>query len=222
MKKSIFLSITGILFFVQHGYCQKIRTLFYDDILYGKVKQVVAFNYLPGTMVVELADTTWYDENGNTLENHRKTMHGTLFKEKYIISNGAAGKKMEIIGSEHDQNLSAKFDAKGNLAEFDSYIKNGGLNFKSIYQYDERNNLTSYRYLDRDGNVKRKRTYKYDNDDRLIAVDNFGQNGNLEYHADYEYFGVDKARNWTKRVEHTKLQAGQSEDRNVVRQITYY
>jgi len=222
MKKSLCLSITLILFFVQQGQGQKIRTLFYDDILFGKVKQVVALNYLPGTMVVELTDTTWYDEKGNTVENHRKTMHGTLFKEKYIRTYDAAGEKMEIIGNENDQNLGGKFDAKGNLVEYYSYFKNGSLNFKSIYQYDERNNLTTYQYLDNNNRVKQKRTYKYDNDDKLISLDNFGQNGNLEYHVEYEYSGLDKAGNWTKRIGHSKLQTGKFESRTILRQITYY
>lgn len=222
MKKAVY--ITGLLssLFIQPGYSQKIRTLFYDDILYGKVKQVSEAYYLSGTMGVELTDTTWYDDKGNTLENHRRTRHGTLFKEKYTISNEASGKKMQIIGSEHDQNLSAKFDAKGNLAEYYSHFKNGSLNFKSLYDYDQKNNLVVFRNFDKNNILTQKRTYNYDNDDQLIALDNWGENGKLEYHTDFQYLGVDKTGNWTKRIGRNKLQSGKTEELTIIRQITYY
>ncbi len=221
MKKSIPISIIITLFFIQQGNCQKIRTLFYDDILYGQVKQVITINYLPGTMIAELTDTTFYDQNGITLEDDIKTMHGTHIKDKYTFSNLASGKTMQITG-ERDQNLSGKFDAKGNLAEYDSYLKNSTFYFKSLYEYDERNNLISFRYFDQHNSVTQKRTYKYDSNDRLISLENWEPNLAFQYHADFEYLGIDKAGNWTKRIGHTKLKTGKSEDRVVVRQITYY
>ncbi|MCO5947314.1 hypothetical protein [Mucilaginibacter flavidus] len=211
-----------MLLLAHTGYCQKIRTLFYDDVLYGKVKQVIALNYIPGTTIVEVTDTTWYDENGNTTENHRKTMRGTLFKERYINSSDAHGKKMEIIGSERDQVLSTKFNENGILAEYSSHFKNGSLNFRSTYKYDDKNNMVEYISFDKSNILTQKRTYKYDGNDRLISLDIWAQSGNLLFHTDFDYSGVDKIGNWTRRIGHRKSPNGKPEDVTIVRQIEYY
>lgn len=216
MKNTTYLALLIVVLFASRAHAQKMRTLFYDELLYGKVKQTIDINYLPGTMIPELTDTTWYDEAGNTIENHRKSMRGSLFIEKYVTSNGPQGKKMEIISHQKDQEFAVKFDAAGNLTEHTSHFKNGYLNFRTTYKYDDRNNLIEFSSF----NVKR--TIKYDGNDRRIAVDVWTTAGTLDTHTDYEYAGIDKAGNWTKRIGHSKKQSGKTEDIIVTRKITYY
>jgi len=214
MKKAIYFSLVIIPLFNLQG--QTLRTLFYDELLHGKVKQTIDVNYLPGTMIPELTDTTWYDEAGNTTENHRKTMRGTLFKEKYVTSNGPQGKRMEIISQQKDQEFTAKFDDLGNLTEYTSRFKDGRLNFRTTYKYDVRNNLIEFTSF----NVRR--TIRYDSNDRRIAVDIWTLAGVLDSHTEFEYSGIDKAGNWTKRTGHEKKRSGKTEDIVVIRKITYY
>ena len=194
MKKLVYLTLLP-LFINQIAYAQKIRTLYYDEVLYGKVKQVSQIYYLPGTYQIELNDTTWYDESGNTLEDHRWTMHGAFFKEKYINTNDTSGRKMEIIFNKKDQDLRVKFDSKGNLIEVDNYFKNGAMNFKSFYEYDEKNNLLSYRNINKNSSYNLKRTYKYDKEDTLIEEDTWDGNNKLKFHTDFQYKSNDKASN---------------------------
>jgi hypothetical protein len=222
MKKLVYLTLLP-LFLTQIAHAQKTRTLFYDDILYGKVKQISEIEYYPKSTGIELKDTTWYDEKGNTLENHRRTKHGTLFKEKYITTSDASGRKMEIIGSEKDQNLSAKLDSRGNLIEFNSDFKSGGVNFRSVYEYDKRNDLLSFSSFDKNNSLTLKKTYKYDKKNNLIEADYWREDGKLDYQTTFEYTGIDKTGNWTKRISHKKLPTGQIVDDLIIeRQITYY
>jgi hypothetical protein len=223
MKKVIYLSIGIMLLFVQTSYGQKIRTLFYDDVLYGKVKQVSEFEHLSGTNMSG-TDTTWYDKQGNTVERRGKNNKEKRIIEKYIITTDPSGKKLEIDNSEHSQTLSGIFGANGCLAEYSSHSKlNGGLFFKIVYEYDQANNLVSSRRFRWNDILEERRAYKYDQNNRLIAMDVWGEDRTREYHTDYEYVAFDKAGNWTKLLRHVKLQADMGTNEGVIeRQITYY
>jgi len=223
MKKVIYLSIGIILFLVHTGFGQKIRTLFYDDILYGKVKQVVERHYTPGAIGVEFTDTTIYDEKGNTLETRRRTRHGSYTKDRYIDKSDADEKKMEIVGNEKDQDLGLKFNSKGNLDEYYSHFKNGQPNFKSTYKYDNKNNLVEFQYFDKNGKLTVKRTYKYNSDDLLMEEENWDADPQYRYHVDVKYTSFDKMGNWTNRVSNKKLTSGAAVSiSTILREVFYY
>jgi hypothetical protein len=223
MKEALY--ITGLLSLLlnQAGHAQKIRTLFYNDILYGKVKQVSELEYLLGTNM-SATDTTWYDEQGNTVERHEKNNNGKRVIEQYIITTDTLGKKLEIDNSEHSQILRGRFGPNGSLIEYSSHSKlNGGLFFKIVYEYDQANNLVLSKRFKWNDILEERRTYKYDQNNRLIAMDVWGEDRQREYHTDYEYVTFDKAGNWTKLLRHVKLQANMGTNEGVVeRKITYY
>jgi len=223
MKKKLFILLLLIQFLIPTSKAQKIRTLFYDDILFGKVKMVCQNNYLPGLSIIEVHDTTWYDESGKTTESHRKTMRGIKFSEKYIYTSIASIKKMQVIGNETDQNLDATFDLKGNLSEYSSHFKNGNLNFKSTYEYDNKNNLITYYAYNKDNLLQQKRTYEYSKDGILTKEYLWNEDGKINYEIDFEYSGFDGQGNWLKRIGHRKYPSGKPvPDLIVTREITYY
>ena len=222
MKKVIYLVILLALINNPIAHAQKIRTLFYDEFLFGKVKMTSQTQYPVLHFEMQLKDTTWYDENGNTLEDHTRSPHGTLFAEKYINTSDSSGRKMQVIYNLKDQNLSMKFDSKGNLVERDSYLKNGSINFSAFYEYDARNNLISLRNVDKNPAYSWKRTYKYDKDDVRIAADTWGPDGKLRYHTEFVYSNFDEKGNWKTRLAHDAYPNGKVEDQRTTRQITYY
>jgi hypothetical protein len=221
LKRLVYLLLMSL--FINSVYAQKIRTLFYDDILYGKVKQVSESEYSPGISGPEVTDTTWYDEKGNTIENHRRTMHGTFFGEKYIYSNNASGIDIAIISSLKDQNINGKLNNAGNLTEYNSYFKKGGTNFKSTYEYDKQNNLLRFKFFDKGNTLTWMKTYKYDKDDLPIEQYYWKQDGTLDYSINFKYLNFDKAGNWTKRTSQKTSASGKiSEGPMIARQISYY
>jgi hypothetical protein len=208
LEKKIYLSIAFCCVLVTGGFCQKTRTLFYDDILYGKVQKVATAYYIPGTPGVDLTDTTLYDKKGNTVETRRRTRHGAFFDDKYIDKSDASGKKMKMTGNEKGQEFNLKFDSNGNLVEYDSHLTTGEWNFKSTYTYDQRNNLASFQFFDKNNKLVRKRTYKYNSKDLLMEEDNWEEDPKLRYHLEFTYVSFDKAGNWTKRTSNKKTADG--------------
>jgi hypothetical protein len=223
MKQSLSLLIILMLVLSNSAFCQTIRSLFYDEVLYGKVKTIYDDHYLPGSSIVEVRDTTWYDEIGNTKEDSRRTMHGTLFNEKYSYTIDASGKKIQIVGSENNQNLKATLDLQGHVVEYDSHLKNGSLNFYAVYSYNDKGDLASFASYSNKRQVTQKRTYQYDKDDKLINEDVWKGENTLDYHLSFEYPSLDAHGNWLKRVGHRKSSIGVAlPDLVVLRRIVYY
>jgi hypothetical protein len=219
--RSVYLLI--LTFTINSVYGQKTRELFYGDVLYGKVKQVLMKEYANGSAMPELKDTTWYDEKGSTLENHRKSTLGTLQIEKYKYSNDAAGKNIGIINSSKDQNISAKLDNNGNITEYVSFFKVGRPNFRSTYEYDGRNNLIKFQFLDKGIGPATVRTYKYDKNDLLVEQDFWKQDGTLNYHVTFKYSDFDNAGNWLTRTSQKMYASGKAlPGITIVREILYY
>ena len=224
MNKSLYLLASMLFFAPERNYAQKIRTLYEHDILFGKVKQVFQIAYKPGyKFKPAIADTTWFDENGKTVEMHIKPQFGALYTAQFLYSQDSSGPKMYIRSSHEDQIMSAKLNNKGSITEYASYFKTGKFNYRSFYKYDNNDNLILYKLYDKKNRIELTRAFKYNQDDMQIEEDDCDSDGKFTYQLFYHYDSFDQYGNWTKRTSRKKLPSGDIIDyQTVERQIVYY
>jgi hypothetical protein len=223
MKKSAYLSVLSLVFIVQQSYGQRTRTLFDNDILFGKIKQVSEIKYFPDhNPQLTIMDTILYDENGKTLEIHTQYKFGTLHINKFSITQGHHGKKMDVTSNQDNERVSSKFDSRGNMIEYDIF-KNGILSTKTSRKYDKKDNMVKFVFSDKTNGLKLTRFYKY-NEDKMVTEENDnGGKGRFDYQIMYHYENFDKNGNWIKRTSKKKLPSGETVDDQIIeREIIYY
>jgi hypothetical protein len=187
MNKIFRILTIGLLLITQKNLAQTTRTLD-NDILFGKVKQISSITYLPEyRSAPAIKDTSFYDEQGNTLEMHMTPRFGSLYKFTYIFSQDSSGKRMKAITNIDGQKISGKFDSKGNMIEYDFGSKNGNPESKGIYEYNEKNNLVKYRMLRFGKIVDVARSYKYDHNNKLIEEVDYAEHGRFDCDIFYQY-----------------------------------
>jgi len=199
MKPYLLYTLLLILF-IPHATSAQIRTLFNNEILYGKVQKVASTEILllrdkPNRSATPIRDTTYFDEKGNTTERHVRAIDLYIFK--YITRFDANGNKIETTCDTGSKKLLLKYDKRGNMIQSWQVSKAGKLYCSFRSKYDNKNNLIEYAAYFDSGKLFMKKSYLYDNKGFAYEEDNYTSNGVLSYTLSYTYSNYDDKGNWT-------------------------
>jgi hypothetical protein len=225
MKHNLLYTIFLILF-IQHTTSAQIRTLFQNEILYGKVQKVTSTEILllrdkPNKSSTPIRDTTYFDEKGNTTERHVRA--NDLYIFKYNTRCDATGNKIETTCDTGSKKLLLKYDKKSNMVEVWQMSKAGKPYRDSRLKYDNKHNLIEYAEYFDSGKLFMKKGYLYDKKGFAYEEDNYTSNGLLSYTLVYTYSNYDDKGNWTTLQMSENYADGTPGDTRITnRQITYY
>ena len=223
MKRIIFLFVLAKFFIINTCYAQ-IRTLFHNEILYGKVQRLtesqVISSFSRGTTTLPVEDTTYFDGNGNTIERHVRVNNLHIYK--YITKFNSDGHKLETTCDTGIKKQVLKYDKRGNMTEMFQVSKAGKPYRSNRLKYDAQHNLTEYDGYDDTGKVFMKKSYLY-NDKGFIIKERDYDSKSPTFIYLYTYSNYDDKGNWTslKITSHFR-DSKPGDDRITSRQITYY
>ncbi len=212
--------------FIPHATSAQIRTLFHNELLYGKVEKVSNSEFIvsrtnPNKTSIAVRDTTYFDKQGNTTERHCRVLDLHIFK--YITKFDNAGNKLETTCDTGRNKLTLKYDKQGNMVEMWQISKAGNFYRSSHSKYDSNNNLIEYAEYFDSGKLFMKKGYLYDKKGFAYEEDNYTSNGALSYTLLYTYSNYDDKGNWTTLQMSESFANGKPGDTRITeRQITYY
>ncbi len=159
-----------------------------------------------------------YAANGNVLEKADNTEDMDL-RGTHIYRYDNANNFVVDSNTERRYLYYYKFDAKGNLTEYDWYapVVDTALFAKDIYKYDDKGNgIEKDHYYGRE--FREKTVYECDAKGRNIEQETYGKDGVLKSTFSTRYKGDDKNGNWLQLVAIYKGSPVQM----IKREIQYY
>ena len=110
-----------------------------------------------------------------------------------------------------------EYDDKGNKIEENIYKSDGSLDYKDTYEYDNKGNKIEFNEYDSDGSLLWKFRLEYDNIGNIIESIEYDSDGIVESEGSFE-FEYDENLNWVKKIEHKNT----IPNKIIEREIEYY
>jgi hypothetical protein len=225
MKHNLLYTILLVILIPQATSAQ-IRTLFNNEILYGKVKQVCSSEFFvsqtnPNKKSITVSDTTYFDKQGNTTERHSRTIDLHIFK--YLTKFDAARNKLETTSNTERNKMTLKYDKRGNMAEIWEVSKAEKYYRSYRLKYDDHHNLIEYDGYYESGKMFFKKCYLYNDRGFAYEEDDYDGNNLPTFIYLYTYSNYDDKGNWTSLEIASRFIDGTPSDSRIInRQITYY
>jgi len=225
MKHSLLYTI--LLTFAAHltTAAQSIRTLFKNEIVYGKVQKITGTESIVsltrGTTTIPVKDTTYFDEKGNTTERRIRIVDSYIYK--YITKFDTAGNKLETICDTGLKKQIFKYDKSGNLIGMFQVSKTEKLYCSARFKYDDSHNLLETEDYLPSGKCTLKRCFRYDDKGFIDEENDYWNKDKLPQVLLFNYSNYDEMGNWTHLEITGNSPQGKPESTRIRnRQITYY
>jgi hypothetical protein len=226
MKHNLLYTALLTLSIISTSKAQNIRTLFKNEILYGKVQKVATTEINvsrtnPDITTIPVRDTTYFDEKGNTTERRGRVIDSYVFK--YTTKFDSAGHKLETASDTGKKRLIIKYDKRGNMIQLLQVSKTGKLYCSERHKYDDNHNLIEYSAYLPSGKCFSKKDYLYSDKGFVYEEDDYYNGERLTYILLYTYSNYDDKGNWTSLAIAENSPQGIPESNYIItRQITYY
>jgi hypothetical protein len=225
MKYNLLYTVFLIFAISPNVLSQNIRTLFKNEIVYGKVQMITGSETITsltnGTTTIPVKDTTYFDEKGNTTARHIRIVDSYIYK--YITTFDTAGNKLETICDTGLKKQIFKYDKSGNLIGMFQVSKTEKLYCSVRFKYDDSHNLLETEDYLPSGQCTLKRCFRYDDKGFIDEENDYWNKDKLPQVLLYSYSNYDEKGNWTHLEIAEKLPQGKPKSIRVTnRQITYY